>query len=156
MYSDADWENDTTSRHSVTGYVLTLQNAAVCWKSRLQKTVALSTAEAEYMAMAEAIQEVAWFKNLIGELIPNETEPTLVYCDNKSAICLSGSEAIKQRTKHIDIKFHFIKDKVANQEIIVKHLPTNEMVADFLTKPVCKEKQADFRTSCGLVFKGEC
>lgn len=140
-YSDADWAADLDKRRSCTGYVFLLQNGAISWGSRRQPTVALSTTEAEYMALSAAIQEASWlqeFANELGDLIPNKM--VVISCDNQSAIHLASNDAYKARSKHIDIRHHFIREKVENSNIKLEYIPTDHMVADNLTKAVVGAK----------------
>lgn len=149
-FCDADWASEVDARRSCTGYIFNMANGAISWKSARQKTVALSSTEAEYMALSETIQEAAWLIQLSKEMgmIIN---PLNIHCDNQSAIKLTKSEGYNPRTKHIDIRYHFIREKIKNGEIIVKFLPTTKMVADSLTKPVTKEKNDFCASEMGLI-----
>ena len=138
-YSDADWASDLDKRRSCTGYVFNLSNAAIAWKSSRQKTVALSSTEAEYMALSSTIQEAVWLAQLSNEL-GSPLKPITVYCDNRSTIELSKKDGYKPRTKHIDIRYHYVRDLIKQGLINVEFLSTNKMVADSLTKAVTKEK----------------
>ena len=133
-YCDADWAGDHDDRRSTTGYLFVL-GGLITWKSRKQKTVALSTAEAEYMAAADAAKEAVWISQLVRELrFPTSTIPIL--CDNQSCIALTKDPGNHDRTKHIDIRLHFIRDLVANEKVTFIYCPTEDMLADGLTKPV--------------------
>ena len=108
-YSDADWAGDIDDRKSTSGYIFQLSGGAISWRSKKQTCVALSTAEAEYMALASAIQEAIWLRQLISNLRIAESEttkPTTIMEDNQSAICMSKNQQYHGRTKHIDIKYH--------------------------------------------------
>ena len=107
-YSDADYAGDMETRCSTTGYVSLLAGGPVTWRSQLQKTVALSTMEAEYMALSAAVQEAIWLRKLLAELKMNDgNEPTVVFCDNQSAVCFTKNPVQHQRSKHIDVRYHF-------------------------------------------------
>lgn len=147
-YCDADWAGNE-ERTSTSGYVFILQDGAISWSSKKQKTVALSTTEAEYMSLSAACQEAIWLKQLIAE-VEDKEESIQIYCDNKSTIDLANTSSYKQRTKHIDIRHHFIKEKVESEEIKVKYMKTEEMVADSLTKAVHKIKNNYCAISMGL------
>lgn len=134
-YCDADYGSDTLDRRSVTGYLFLLQGGAVSWNSKKQSTVALSTTEAEYMAMSSATQEAIWLRSLHHELF-GEKRMCIIRCDNKGAIHLANTTAHHPRTKHIDLRHHFIRDKVSNGSVKFEYVKTTEMCADFLTKPV--------------------
>ncbi|XP_036340375.1 secreted RxLR effector protein 161-like [Rhagoletis pomonella] len=141
-YSDADWANDVNERRSVTGYVNILQNGAISWNSKRQPTAALSTSEAEYMAMSAATQEVVWLRGPEKDLNIkfDELLPTKVFCDNQSAIHIATNDAYQPRTKHIDKRHHFIREKNKMNEVSFCSISTDKIIADFLTKPVCFDK----------------
>lgn len=107
-----------------------------------QKTIALSTTEAEFMAMVAAIQESIWLKRLELELFPNSTKSMDLHCDNRGAIQLATNNSFSSRTKHIDIKEKFIRETLQSGNIKLKYLRTNEMPADILTKPTSGQKLA--------------
>ena len=140
-YYDSDWAFSDESRPSTTGYCFTLNKycSAISWKSRQQPTVSLSSTEAEYMGLT---QEALYLKQRCKEIDPKFviTEPIIIYEDNQGAIALVENPVHHQRTKHIDIRFHFIIDQVTNGCIKVQHLQTKEMIADCLTKPVGRTK----------------
>lgn len=141
VYSDADYAADTETRCSTTGYLSMLAGGPITWKSQLQKTVALSTMEAEYMAVSAAVQETIWLRRLLKELGEQDgASPTTVYCDNQSAICFTKNPVQHQRSKHIDVRYHFARQAQEENVVAVKYLPTEQMVADPLTKPCNKEK----------------
>lgn len=140
-YVDSDYAKDLDKRRSITGYVFTLGNCAVSWKAQLQSTVALSTTEAEYMAVTEAVKEALRLKRLIGEL-SNKLSVNTVFCDNQSAIFLTKDQMFHDRTKHIDVRYHFIRDVIAKGDITVNKISTNDNPADMFTKslPIAKFK----------------
>lgn len=113
-YCDADWAADVVDRKSCTGYIFMLQGGAISWSSRKQQTVALSTAEAEYMAMSSATQEALWLRQLSAELGQCLNEPLIIFSDNQSAIKLSLNDCYLPRSRHIDIRYHFLKEHVCN------------------------------------------
>ena len=143
-YVDASWGEDSSTRKSQTGYVFTLGNAAISWKSKLQTTVALSSTEAEYLALSAAVKEALFLRNLAGDVLPSGAETITLFEDNQStikqALNLSGSE----RTKHIDIRHHFLKQHVAKGDVRLQYLPTAQQPADALTKSVDKIKVSLF------------
>ena len=129
-----------------------LSGGAVSWKSQKQKCVALSTAEAEYVAMASAAQESFWLRQLIAELTNSSAEtPTLIYEDNQSAIAMTKNPQFHGRAKHIDIKHHFIRQQVAQGTIVLEYCPTVEIVADILTKGFSCKTFCKFRNMSGMV-----
>ena len=128
----------------LTGYCFTLNDTgcAVSWKSKRQQTVALSSTEAEYMGLAAATQEALFLKNLMIELDPMYDchNPIIIFEDNQSAISLAENQIHHARTKHIDCKYHFIREQVLCKCITVQYLETSKMIADSLTKPVGRVK----------------
>lgn len=149
-YSDADWASDVDKRRSCTGFLFTLSGGAITWMSKRQATVALSTTEAEYMALSATTQEALWLKQLYTELNNEEVKPILIYCDNQGAIKLAEMDCYRARSKHIDIRHHFVREKIENSIIELKYIPTNEMAADSLTKAVPKEKVQFCSAKMGL------
>jgi transposase InsO family protein len=135
-YSDSDYAGDVDSRRSMTGYVFTLGDSVVSWKATLQPTVTLSTTEAEYMALTEAAKEGIWLKGLINDLGVHQDQ-AIVYCDSLSAICLAKDQVHHERTKHIDIRYHFLRSE---KRIRVKKVGTADNPADMFTKPVPQSK----------------
>ena len=107
-YSDADWENDLDDQHSITGNVFIMSGGAVSWLSQKQATIALSTAEAEYIALGSATQEAIWLRQLLADLRIDTKTPTEISEDNQGAIAMAKNPVGHKRTKHIDIKHHFI------------------------------------------------
>jgi hypothetical protein len=134
-YSDSDWASDKGDRRSTTGYFFMLNGNAISWNSKRQKTVAASSCEAEYMALFEAVKEFTWLSKLLEDL-GEPLEKFVVHCDNKSAIELAKNPVHHQRSKHIDIKYHFIRERVQAGAFELQYLQSNEMIADALTKPL--------------------
>ena len=141
-YCDADWANDVDERKSTTGYLFKYQGGSISWGSKKQATVALSTTEAEYMALSAASQEAIWLKSLYTELLCKSKTDVKIYCDNRSAIHLSKDNMFHGRSKHIDIRHHFVRDLVNSKEINIEYTSTDDMAADVLTKglPISKHQ----------------
>jgi len=135
-YSDSDFAVDLDARRSVTGYAFTIGNSLVSWKATLYPTVALSTTEAEYMALTEAAKERIWLKGLISELGFPQNK-AIIFCDSLSAICLAKDNVHHERTKHIYVLYHFIRTE---KRIKVQKVDTKDNPADMFTKPVSKSK----------------
>ena len=135
LYSDADFAADVDRRKSTTGAVLLMQGAAVLWLSKLQSLVATSTAEAEYIAAAVATTEGLWVRKLLGE-ISGRVSPVNLAVDNQSAIVLITEHTAGQsgRTKHVDVKFHFVRDRYQCGDVSIRFVPTIEQRADMFTK----------------------
>ena len=133
-YCDADWAGDVTDRKSTTGYVMKVNGSTVSWASRKQTTVSLSSAEAEYMAAGAAAQEVLWLRALLRDLGFEQRSATVVLCDNQAAIAIASDDVHHARTKHIDIRHHFIRDHVASGVLALRWVSTHAQEADVLTK----------------------
>ena len=133
-YADADWAGDVGDRKSTSGYVFLMGSAAISWKSSKQTCVALSTAEAEYVALSAAAQEAIWLQQLTSELLNDNIQEMTIFEDNQSTICLAKNQHIHGRTKHIDIKYHFIRDMVEAGRIKLTYCASENMIADMLTK----------------------
>ena len=133
-FADADFAADTESRRSISGYVLFLGAGPISWTSRKQQLVTLSTVESEYVSLSEAAREVIWLRGLLSELGFVQDGPTTIFQDNRGTIAMAGNLKSSRRSKHVDIKFHFIKEKIESNEIVLKHCPSEEMVADIATK----------------------
>lgn len=153
IYTDADWGSESDSRRSCSGYAVMLAGGAVGWQSKRQPIIALSSTEAEYIALSSAVKEALWMRQLMMEV--DEIEgPTMVYCDNKSAIELGSKEAYRPRSKHIDLRYHHIREQIENKQINLMHVGTEEMIADSLTKAVYGGKTYYCAAHMGLI--GDC
>lgn len=148
-FVDADWGSDKTDRKSYTGYCFLWANSPISWESKKQRSVALSTNEAEYMGMAEATKEAIFLRNLMLE-IGVVQGPLLIYNDNQGALKLSENPVFHNRSKHIDMRYHFLRDKVKVGTVTFKHISTNRMIADILTKGLHGPKHQEFITLMGL------
>lgn len=138
-FCDANYAADVDCRRSTSGLILLLNGGPVSWASKLQPTVAASTTEAEYISAAFATKEILWLKSLLFDFdMPLSSIP--VYCDNQAAIKIIRNPISSNRSKHIDVAFHFIRHHVAQGELTFEFCPTARMLADFLTKPLSKER----------------
>uniref|UniRef100_W4VRQ4 Putative retrovirus-related pol polyprotein from transposon tnt n=1 Tax=Corethrella appendiculata TaxID=1370023 RepID=W4VRQ4_9DIPT len=149
-YCDADWASDLDDRKSTSGFVLLAQGGAISWRSNKQSTVSLSSCEAEYMALSNLVQEVVWWNGFINQLNINSNSHITIYCDNQSTIFLAGNKGYNPRTKHIDIRHHFIQDMLQQKLFQLKYIPTSNQVADGLTKALDKNKLINFREAMGI------
>ncbi|KAH9679839.1 hypothetical protein KPL71_026297 [Citrus sinensis] len=149
-FVDSDFAADLDKRRSITGYVFILNGGAVSWKASLQSVVALSTTEAEYIALTEAVKEAKWLSGLVSEFGLKQ-ESVCIGCDSSSAIQLSENPKYHERTKHIDVRLHFVRDEIANGVVNVTKVPTQTNPADILTKAVPAVK---FRNSLNLIGVG--
>lgn len=138
-FVDADWAGSIDDRRSFTGYVFKMNGGCISWDSRKQTTVALSSTEAEYMALSEVSKEAVYLRRFLKELGIN-AGTIKVSCDNIGAQKLATNPVFHSRTKHIDIRHHFVREKIKNGEIHLEYVPTEEMTADVLTKGLTKQK----------------
>lgn len=150
-FSDADFASDIETRRSTAGYLFKLAKGPITWSSQREKLVTLSTTESEYVAAAIATKEAVWIRKLLGDLNFVQSDATILFVDNMSAIRLSKNPEFHKRTKHIDVKYHFIREKVSDGEINVKYVHTGEQQADFLTKALTKEKFWYLRSLINLI-----
>ncbi|KAH9120262.1 hypothetical protein AeMF1_007492, partial [Aphanomyces euteiches] len=147
-YCDADFANGE-DRKSISGYVVMYGSCVLSYRSRKQTIVALSTAEAEYIALADCVKELLWFSELLEELgFPQKT--ILVHCDNQSAIAIAKNPGQHERTKHISTKYHFVRDSVEKEVIKLQYCPSKMMIADILTKAIPREQFEILRSKLGL------
>jgi hypothetical protein len=145
-----DWAGSAVDRKSTSGCCFTLGSAMVSWCSRKQSSVALSTTEAEYIALSVAVHEAVWLRKLLTDLFDHEMDPIIIHCDNQSCVKLSENPVFHDRSKHIEIKYHYIRDMVQRKAVHVQYLPTHEQIADIFTKPLAKTKFEYFRERLGL------
>lgn len=151
-YSDADWAGSLTNRKSVSGSVTLYNGSTVAWLSRKQQCVSLSTVEAEYVAAATSACDLLYIKGLYNDFNGSDSEVNCVlYMDNKGAIQLTKSYENSKRTKHIDIKAHFVKELVLKKEMEVEYISTDTNLADLLTKSLSNEKLSYFRQCLNIV-----
>lgn len=149
-YSDADWAQDTEDRKSNSGYLFKFKGGPISWACRKQSCVALSSTEAEYVALAEACQEAVWLRNILEEFDEIQTQPTIIYEDNQSCIKLVYKDKYSKRTKHISTKYNYVKDLSVSGIVSYRYCPTEIMTADILTKPLEAIRLKNLRQQSGL------
>ena len=155
-YTDSDYAGDKNNRHSTSGYVFTLCGGAMSWKSRQQTSVALSTTEAEYVAATEACKELIWLNRLFKDLSvstllgDSESMPPILYIDNEAALSLARNPTHHSRTKHIDVRYHFIRTEVAAGTINLQSIGTKDNTADICTKALPKPTFEQHRLGMGI------
>ncbi|KAH7839971.1 hypothetical protein Vadar_010790 [Vaccinium darrowii] len=135
-YADADWAGDSTDRRSTTGFCIFLGSNLVSWCAKKQATVARSSTEAEYRALAQCTTDIVWLHQLLTELQVASHTPYVLWCDNSSAIALAHNPVFHARTKHIEVDYHFIREKVVDKLVQVLHVGTAAQLADIFTKPL--------------------
>ncbi|CAH9110456.1 unnamed protein product [Cuscuta europaea] len=150
-FADADWAGDTDTRHSTSAYVIFIGRNPISWSSKKQTTVARSSTEAEYRAIAGATAELTWIRNLLKDLHISPPRAPTVYCDNLSATYVCANPVFHSRMKHVAIDFHFVREQVANGSLRVVHVPTHDQLADSLTKPLHRKLFLSHRSKLGIL-----
>jgi hypothetical protein len=149
-FSDSDMAGDINDRKSTSGILFYLGTSPITWVTQKQKVVALSSCEAEYMAGAAAACQGIWLGRLLSELLGVDFETVILKIDNQSAISLCKNPVFHERSKHIDVRYHFIREKVEEGIVAVEHVGTNHQLADILTKPLARVKFQEMREKIGV------
>jgi hypothetical protein len=152
-YTDVDWAGSVANRKSTSGCCFSLGSAMISWQSRKQSSIALSTAEAEYIVACSASCESIWLRKLLTCLFDLEMRETMILCDNQSCIKMTENLVFHDRSKHIETRYHFICDMVQRGALKLQYISTYEQVADVLTKPLSCVKFEHFRDKIGIVQK---
>ena len=150
-FSNFDWVGSAQDRKSTSEFSLSLGSAMVSWSSRKRGLVALSTIEVEYISASDASREAIWLRKLLSDLFDSSLEPVVIHCDNQSCVKLSENPVFHDRSKHIEIRYHYVRNMVQRRAISLRYIPTDEQTADVLTKPLSKTKFEYFRDKLGLV-----
>lgn len=149
-FSDSDWCGDKSDRKSTTGYIFKFGEAPVSWCSKKQQVVALSSCEAEYIAACMGSCQALWLQTLLEDLKIIGSGPVTLIVDNKSAINLAKNPVAHGRSKHIETRFHFLRDQVSKNKLRLQFCRTDEQVADVLTKALKKQAFLKLRKSLGV------
>lgn len=149
-YCDADYANDEETRKSTTGLAMVLAGGPIVWASRRQSVVAQSTTEAEYIAAADATKEILWLRQLMKSVDAEQKNTTMLRVDNQGAIKLIRNPELHRPTKHIDVRYHLIRDHVEKKNIDVEYVPSKEQLADIFTKGLPKEIFAQLRSDLSI------
>lgn len=151
IFVDADWAGDSHDRKSTTGYLFRYAGGMVGWCSRKQDCVTLSSSEAEYVALAESCKELKWILRLFEDLGVQMNLPVIINEDNQSAIKLLDANSSGRRSKHVDTRYHFVRQMKQEEVIKPQYLSTNDMIADMMTKPLQRVKQTRFREAARIL-----
>lgn len=154
MYSDASYANSVDDRRSYSGYIGLYGNAVVSWSSKKQQSVAVSTTEAEYMALSASCRQVMWMSYLLKDF--NNTLQPLLLCDNQATIHLSNNPALHRRSKHIDVHYHYVRERIIENDVIINYVTTKENIADLLTKAVGRDRHEYLSSKFMVSTEGEC
>ena len=124
----------------------------VSWLNKKQSSISLSTTEAEYIAAADCCTQILWMKEALKDVDICTDQPIIIYCDNTSAISLSKNPVMHSRTKHIPLKYHFLHEQVAEQNIVLEYISTKEQIADIFTKPLPREAFEHMHQEIGVIY----
>ena len=149
-FTDADWAQDISDRKSTSGYVFTLSGGAISWSSKKQTSVALSTMEAEFVALSHATKDAIWLRTLLTDLGFPPSGPIRILCDNQAAISYSHDHQFHARTKHIDIKYLHVRDSISSKEIQVTYVPSKDNCADIFTKGLPRPSHSHLVSLMGM------
>ncbi|KAL0552039.1 hypothetical protein IC582_011132 [Cucumis melo] len=149
-YSDADWAEDPTDRRSTTGYCFYLGDSLISWHSKKQSVVSRSSTESKYRALANATAELLWLRWLLADMGVPHQGPTLLHCDNHSAIQIAHNDVFHERTKHIENDCHFIRHHLLSHTLLLQHVSTTKQLADIFTKALPSTRFNQIRTKLQL------
>lgn len=149
-YSDSDYAGDLDDRKSTSGYVFLFSSGAISWSSKKQPIVSLSTTEAEFIAAASCACQAVWLQRVLDMLSLNRSKSITIHCDNSSAIKLSKNPVMHGRTKHIDVRFHFLRNLTKDGTVELEYCSSEEQLADLMTKPLKLDSFCKLRQSLGV------
>ena len=152
VISDADWASDESDRKSISGYCFYFMNSLVSWSAVKQKSISLSSTEAEYYSLTHAVKEALWIRLFLTLHSFPFPCPFPLLSDNQSACALANNSSITSRSKHIDVRHHFIRDHISNGTFCTNWIPTSNMPADIFTKPLPFPLFSKHRATLGLVL----
>jgi hypothetical protein len=150
-FFDSDWAGSVQDRKSTFGFCFSTGFAMVSWSSRKQGSVTLSTTEAEYISASNASREAIWLRKLLSNLFDCSLELVVIHCDNQSCIKILENLVFHDRWKHMEMRYHYVRDMVQRRAVSLRYIPTDEQTANVLTKPLSKTKIEYFRDKLGVV-----
>lgn len=156
VFSDANWAEDRRDRKSNSGYLISLNGGVISWCCKKQSLVTLSSCEAEYVALCETAKQLTWIRNLVNDIGIQINDPITIKTDSQSAMALSTSQKASNRSKHIDLRYHYIRDMVQQNKYKLEYVSTEDNVADMLTKPLGSIRIARLRSLAGIEIEEEC
>ena len=153
-YSNSDFAGDHDDRKSTSGYIFSYAGGAVSWRAKKQKLVSISTVEAEYISYSESACEGIWLKRLYDEIKGEVTnpKPLTIFCDNQGAIEITRNPKFHERTKHIDIKYHFVRSLVEDGKLNLSYIPSSEQVANITTKALSRDSHWKHVQGLGMEY----
>ncbi|GJU02452.1 gag/pol polyprotein [Tanacetum coccineum] len=135
-FSDAEWDEDSDDQWSMGGFPIYLGSNLISWTTRKQRTISRSSAESEYKALADTVAELTWLQYLLNELGIHSSSTPILWCDNLGATYLLANPIFLAHTKHVEIDYHFVQEKVAQGDLRVQHISTHDQIVDIFTKPL--------------------
>jgi hypothetical protein len=151
-YSDVDWTNCVDERKRISGGAFFLGDSLVAWLSKKQGSISLSTTEEEYIAAATCCTQILWMIQTLADLKVTYIDPIPIHCDNTSAISVSKNPFLHSKTKHIPIKYHFLREQVTNTIVQLNYIPSTEQIADIFTKPLATTPFRYLRQKLGVII----